>query len=221
MAKFVKSNVKTVEEFGELNSIIVSSPTRRVEIAGRTCYDSFSKINNLSDISFCENMIKSGHHAMIEFATAIIKVDADIYEEFRYSNFKFLNMSEYDDNYLISGNMRAWRDFIKEATCSKVLKEYLLYILKESYIYGVFFFDFEYDRDVSIVNIQFNVNFFNEINLTNEEKKKHQYFHFVLETDRGVMAEITRHRTSSFAIRSTRYVSYKDGAVVYFSLLVS
>lgn len=30
-------------------------------------------------------------------------------------------------------------------------------------------------------------------------------------TDRGVMAEITRHRHASFAIESTRYVKYKNG----------
>ena len=33
-------------------------------------------------------------------------------------------------------------------------------------------------------------------------------------TDRGVLAELTRHRLCSFSVESTRYVSYKDGIEV-------
>lgn len=41
---------------------------KEIEIAGRTCYKSDDKITAMSCFEFVAKMIKSGHHAMIEFA---------------------------------------------------------------------------------------------------------------------------------------------------------
>lgn len=214
MAKFVNPTVQTITQFGckQFTTKCYFFETQKIELAGRTCYDSYDKIKAGSDVSFCKAMIKSNHTAMIEFGHAILKVDADTFEDIRYSNFKYLHMTEYEDNYLISGNIRAWRDFIQNSTCSNVLKEYILYIFVNDAEYKILFEDIKWNRNINISTVKHVVTFYNEIDLTIEEEKKHKYFHFVIETDRGVMAELTRHRNSSFAIQSTRYVNFKKGA---------
>ena len=45
--------------------------------------------------------------------------------------------------------------------------------------------------------------------LDDYEKDQHFHFSFVLQTDRGVMGEITRHRLNAFSVSSTRYINYE------------
>ncbi|MCK5127592.1 MAG: FAD-dependent thymidylate synthase [candidate division Zixibacteria bacterium] len=55
---------------------ILSFPTdleQLIEIAGRTCYQSQDKITDSSSIRFCNKMVESGHHAMIEFGNIIVR----------------------------------------------------------------------------------------------------------------------------------------------------
>jgi len=114
---------------------------------------------------------------------------------------------------LISGNIRSWRNFILYSDCDLIVKEYIKYKCKKEIDLSVFFFDVYYDASVPLIsrdNILFEK--INESDLeTDEEKLNHIYYHFVIETDRAVMVELTRHRKSSFAIISQRYVNYKTG----------
>jgi len=50
---------------------------KSVEAAGRTCYKSESSITDESAAIFCEKMVKSGHHAMIEFGVACFRIITD------------------------------------------------------------------------------------------------------------------------------------------------
>ena len=221
MANFVKHNVQTIEEFyHKSNHYFINklSETKKIELAGRTCYNSYDKINDTdSDINFCRNMIKSGHEAMIEFGHIIISVDEKLYFKIKEANFKYLNLTSYNNNFLVSGNIRAWRNFIKNADALEQAKEYLLYKFKFNKDYKIFFEDIDWNYDVNISNVSFTkFDFELGFNLTKEEKLKHQYFHFIIEADRAVLAELTRHRESSFAVQSQRYVNYKNGVEFIF-----
>ena len=213
--KIVKPSVKTINDFYNEkidSTIFYPQEARKIELAGRTCYDSFSKMNELdSDTNFCKNIIKSKHFSVLEFAHAILSVDSEVYDELRYANFKFLNMTECNDNYLISGNIRAWRGFVKTADCSSVLKEYILFKFINNEDYNPLFADIPWNDEINISDVSYNIKFETDYDLCEDERLMHVYYHFVVETDRAVLAELTRHRTMSFAVQSQRYVNYKKG----------
>jgi thymidylate synthase (FAD) len=56
---------------------IIESPEVLIELAGRTCYRSEDKITQESAGKFVKMLINSGHHAMIEHATASFRIITD------------------------------------------------------------------------------------------------------------------------------------------------
>lgn len=52
-------------------------PEGQIELAGRTCYKSEGKITLESSGAFCRKMRDSGHHAMIEHASASFRIVTD------------------------------------------------------------------------------------------------------------------------------------------------
>jgi len=68
--------MRIVEQSAEL---IWATPDseRMIEKAGRTCYKSESLITKTSSSAFVRKLIKSGHHAMLEHASASIKFVTD------------------------------------------------------------------------------------------------------------------------------------------------
>ena len=56
---------------------ITPNPEKTIELAGRTCYQSKHRITENSAPDFCERMVRSGHHAMIEFASACYIITCD------------------------------------------------------------------------------------------------------------------------------------------------
>lgn len=67
--KIVKSSVKLLW--------ITPDPEKQIELAGRTCYKSEKKITFKSAGKFCQKMVKSGHHAMVEHASASLRIITD------------------------------------------------------------------------------------------------------------------------------------------------
>lgn len=51
---------------------------KQVELAGRTCYQSFENITEDSARKFTDRMMKSGHSAMLEHATIYLKIPVNI-----------------------------------------------------------------------------------------------------------------------------------------------
>ena len=51
-------------------SWMTDKPLQAIELAGRTCYKSEDKITETSATNFVKKLLKSGHHAMIEHASA-------------------------------------------------------------------------------------------------------------------------------------------------------
>lgn len=202
-------------------------PEQFIEKVGRTCYKSEDKITDDSAAKFVGNLIKRGHEAMIEHWSLIFKTDyeyyatitedyqtilqnADVNKELKerlrpHLRFTHKSFSEDEARYVISGNMRAWRDFTKACViCFGYLPVYLYGIIRD---YPIFFPEYQ-----NGVPQQHN---HNDIlkpisvkDLHDTEKCIHQNVTVKFVCDRGVSHEMVRHRVASFAQESTRYCNY-------------
>ena len=220
--RFVHPNVEIMRTGSETEFM---TPEQFIERVGRTCYKSEDKITNDSAAKFVTGLIKRGHEAMIEHWSLIFKTDFLSYEqivedyELLMHNgdlplaeplrpfLRFTDWTTYDGEIrcVISGNMRAWRDFAEACvTGFGFIPQYMYGVIR---CYPLFFPDYQDWVPTNIVNdilIPITVN-----DLVG--KFEHDIHHDVTVKficDRGVTHEIVRHRTSSFAQESTRYCNY-------------
>ena len=201
------------------------TPEQHIEKVGRTCYKSEDKIAKDSAAKFVSNLIKRGHEAMIEHYSLIFKTDAIWYEELLedwdmllhnasvplkndlrpYLRFTDQHDVENDDmRCIISGNMRAWRDFVRACVEGYgFIPQYLHGVVR---CYSLFFPEFQDYVPGRIMNdklIPISVS-----ELTMSERQVHQDVTVKFICDRGVSHEMVRHRVASFAQESTRYCNY-------------
>ena len=192
-------------------------PEQFIEKVGRTCYKSEDKITNDSAAKFVSNLIKRGHEAMIEHWSLIFKMDYQLYQTM-VADWNELMYDLYDNpsylrphlrfsthySYLVSGNMRAWRDFVKAFVheCG-IVPEYLYGLIRN---YPLFFPEFQDYVPAIIVNNMLTPVSVSE--LSDKERQIHQDVTVKVICDRGVTHEIVRHRVGSYAQESTRYCNY-------------
>lgn len=201
------------------------SPEKHIEKVGRTCYKSEDKITDESAAKFVGGLVKHGHEAMIEHYSPIFKTEVLWYEEMLEdwdmllhngnipvkTNLRpFLRFTDTQDEEtgemrcIVSGNMRAWRDFVRACVEGYgFIPQYLHGIVR---CYSVFFSEFNEYVPARIMNdklIPISVS-----ELTAAERKVHQDVTVKFTCDRGVSHEIVRHRVASFAQESTRYCNY-------------
>lgn len=204
------------------------TPEQFIEKVGRTCYKSEDKITDDSAAKFVGNLIKRGHEAMIEHWNLIFEVpEENVYNEIRSdwntllqgANIPleerlrpYLRFTDYTDfavldgntRYLVSGNMRAWRDFVK--ACVRgfgLLPQYLWGLVQN---YPLFFSEYQDYIPKVFINGALIPVYANE--LSEEERRIHQDVTMKFICDRGVSHEMVRHRVASFAQESTRYCNY-------------
>lgn len=203
------------------------SPEQFIEKVGRTCYKSEDKITDDSAAKFVSNLIKRGHEAMIEHWNLIFKVDARIYESIMadynmlvhhgridtneplrpYIRFTDWQTDDLETRCVISGNMRAWRDFIKACVESYKLIPVTMYGLIHKY--PLFFPEYQ-----DYVPAILNNDILTPISVTDLVGDKEIGTHWTVTAkfvcDRGVSHEMVRHRVASFAQESTRYCNYSQ-----------
>lgn len=81
---------------------------KRLELSGRICYKSESKISVETCFSFIQKIIESGHTSVLEHSNLVIKGnEKDI--RFLFGDKKFFRVR---DRY-VSGNLRAWLEYLK------------------------------------------------------------------------------------------------------------
>ena len=97
-----------------------------IEYAGRTCYKSFNHIKENSYKTFIKNIVNSGHESVIEHSNLVYVVfkpqgnkakDSDILNRQMITLMMYnglLSVSESQACYLISGNIRMFKDLIKK-----------------------------------------------------------------------------------------------------------
>ena len=111
--RLIKPSFEIKEQELGLNGVY-----KQIEWAGRHCYKSLDKITKTSAEEFVNRMIKSGHHAMLEFGTVYLMAETkdfvgpdghviyvnplEKYENNPYSKVE----TDVDDNFYITTNYR-------------------------------------------------------------------------------------------------------------------
>lgn len=190
---------------------------RFIEKVGRVCYKSEDKITDDSAEKFVGHLINRNHGAVVEHGALLFKTDLSTYHQVRRDveylddcGFKsFLRFTaNIDDGYgIISGNIRAWRDFVAARI------EWVGVV--PTYTYSVIYYNPrlfpEYAPGISIESVAL----FQELTpitvadlKTYTEHLVHHDITMKFICDRGVTHEIVRHRPASYAQESTRYCNY-------------
>ena len=115
--RIIEPSVEIIEHGETLDDLL-----RHIESCGRVCYKSEAKIKTGSAEKFVGGLIRRGHEAVLEHGTLIVAAVKYVYEDMKHyadamsSNYQpcYLRFtSEYNGLNIISGNVRAWRDYIK------------------------------------------------------------------------------------------------------------
>ena len=211
---YVKQDAELVEEF---------DPVLKVEKAGRTCYQSGSSGDRDKAVEFVQRALRMGHMSIFEhvvFCFVFPKQSGSSYyafqlresetnPDFEYThyngsidiisiNFRFLLEAFIGTGYVV-GNERL------APLIAVVQNKYPELFSGEQQLYLE-----TYRNEINSISLYTSDEFrleFNDV-LNKQEKLAHYYFSFVLQTDRGVMTELTRHRRNAFSVSSTRYINF-------------
>ena len=210
------------------------SITKKIEKVARVCYKSEDKIDEGTDMIMCRSLIKRQHTAMLEHASLVLEVGEQEYslietlrsfmenmiedgEQNRKCYLRYTNSTSDSNNYryFISGNIRAWYEFMMYANSVNGLPKRLYNIINDNVnnifdidvdAFDVDTFDYIYDEDDFYAKVVTDMN-----QLTDEERMVHETFSVLFTVDRGVTHELVRMRDCSFAQESTRYCNYTNG----------
>lgn len=198
--------MKIIEPYFEF--INEPDPLKKIEVCGRVCYKSESRITDSSAETFVKNLIRRGHESVLEHAVFIVMCDdrdAGTFNricntiEHRDGGRVLLKSTQRTRN-VISGNVRAWRDFMRE--CAKL----------NAYPKFLTLFDGVLFEDVNPLQFwKTTAAIIDKSELTPDERDAHFTETVKFVVDRGISHEIVRHRTASFSQESTRYCNYGGG----------
>lgn len=187
-------------------------------------YKSEDKIAEGSAEEFVGKMIRSGHESVLEHGNLIFMCSSLVYEYIRTAKerieetggFAFLRFTKEDGykrkRHIVSGNVRAWRDFIRG--CQKFDLRFPKALVYQFSTMSVLFGDlvkFDYDASVAKMEKKAEKHFKrigNSDLLTGNELKVHYCVTARFTTNRGVSHEIVRHRPAAYTQSSTRYCNY-------------
>lgn len=210
------------------------TPEQFIEKVGRTCYKSEDKITAESAPKFVRNLINRGHEAMIEHWILIFQVPYENAYEQIWSDWQTFNVQDFEstypvaedsfmpklrftadygaDRFIISGNIRAWRDFIRGYMRNNQdsIMGFMFEVMDAA---PVFFEDIRGQHadtrpegrtpwliPITVRDLQGDL-----------EHMVHHDVTLKFVCDRGVSHELVRHRAASFAQESTRYCNYSKG----------
>lgn len=193
--------------------LVENDPLKKIEKCGRVCYKSEDKITEDSAEKFVANIIKRGHEAVLEHASFIFQVSYNVYEDIRekvmfvenrYPVKMYLRFTD-SDGYVVSGNVRAWRDFFCFAGVPPYMNDF---VEANPILFPEFKSDFPFNLKGGKWSIrQISSNEF----VSTYQRLVHEDVSVKFICDRGVTHEIVRHRLASFCQESTRYCNYRNG----------
>lgn len=203
--------------------ITEKDPIKKIEQVARVCYKSEDKIKEGSAEKMVRGLVRSKHYAMLEHGSVVIALSE---KDYTYMVAKILSMRvvgintylRYTDlsSHIISGNLRAWREFIENCVdCHVPVIEGVARVL---FKYSPVFDDIcglaMIEGTLAPMEIPVEVQDLSL--LTKLERMVHEDVSIKWICDRGVSHEIVRHRPASYAQESTRYCNYgKAGDVTY------
>ena len=225
--KIINAGYKVIEE---------PSITKKIEKIARVCYKSEDKIADGTDIKMIQNLLKRQHTAMLEHASIILEVGEQEYmlvetirsmmenmiEDggesnkkcyLRYTN-ECINGDVDNLHYVVSGNIRAWYEFMVFANSVCGLPENLYEIINDQ-VGQVLCINLE-KFDTMVFDTYEEEEFYAKVitditTLSYGERMIHETFSVLFTVDRGVTHELVRMRDCSFAQESTRYCNYNLG----------
>lgn len=190
----------------------------KIEAVGRVCYKSEDKICEGSAQRFVRSLVANRHHAMLEHASIILQMTYRAYErlnriiefyERRTGLPSFLLRSSVDlqDRFIISGNVRAWRNFVLYINDFNMMPEGFGDVF-DAYpdVFGDIkpkFHHHDWHGKVWQITADDLVG--------PEERLRHLPMTVKFTVDIAVARELCRHRMASHASSSTRYCDYSKG----------
>lgn len=194
-----------------------------IEQVGRTCYKSEDKITDGSAEKFVASILSRGHEAVIEHASLIYIVTYEAFREIQFAVNRhesqdgiklYLRFTDDNGRYIISGNIRAWRQFVNCACDHAGIISKVAQIVAD---YPTLFPEF--CKHVRPIFSQGLVDISREHlhPITVDDlvgRTEHLVHHDVTVRficDRGISHEIVRHRPASYCQESTRYCNYSSG----------
>lgn len=219
--KIIKPSYEIIDTLNEPNIL------KKIEVCGRVCYKSEARITENSAIPFCNNILKSEHESVVEHGEYILQFknpndyskithSAKVIEE-ETGKKSLLRFTVSKERYIISGNVRMWRDFIKSCVKNNI------YICKKALTLLTYVFDIasksEFKTlfgDILDVPSKYEINPFHvkfltpDDLITDVEILTHRIITVKFTTDRGISHEIVRHRPASYSQESTRYCNYSN-----------
>ena len=193
--------------------LVENDPIKKIEKCGRVCYKSEDKITEDSAEKFVANIIKRGHEAVLEHASFIFQVSYNVYEDLRekvmfvegrYPVKMYLRFTD-SDGYVVSGNVRAWRDFF----CFAGVPPYMNDFVEAN---PTLFPEFKNDSPFTLKGGKRSIRQISANELVSTyQRLVHEDVSVKFICDRGVTHEIVRHRPASFCQESTRYCNYSNG----------
>lgn len=183
---------------------------KRIEYAGRKCYQSTHKITDDSYKSFFEMVVKRGHESVLEHACFSAYISEKTYKHilsYHQNPFQYFAMSS--DSFIYTGSVRAWRDllanvhFVYEDLVESLspMRDLFIRINKR---YGV-----NYYNEMQKYNYTHTEDYFNKY-LQRNDRINHRLITFEWISDRGITHELVRHRKMGFSQESSRYCSYNS-----------
>lgn len=193
--------------------LVENDPIKKIEKCGRVCYKSEDKITEDSAEKFVANIIKRGHEAVLEHASFIFQVSYNVYEDLRdkvmfvenrYPVKMYLRFTD-SDGYVVSGNVRAWRDFFFFAGVPPYMNDFVE-------ANPILFSEFKSDFPFNLRGGKWSIRQISTNELVSTyQRLVHEDISVKFICDRGVTHEIVRHRPASFCQESTRYCNYSSG----------
>lgn len=215
---------------------IINEPniTKKIERIARICYKSEDKIGEGTDIKMIKTLIKNQHTAMLEHGSVVLEVSEQEYDfisdnisviessiisveknKRMYLRCSYTISSTKGIRYIISGNLRAWFDYMTEVVKFNALSKELVTALNS--VTNNIFEEFEdayvdtkeyefYNPSDAVYRVITDMN-----ELSSQERMIHEDISILFTVDRGVTHELVRHRDCSFAQESTRYCNYNLG----------
>ncbi len=191
---------------------------KHVELCGRVCYKSENRITEDSAERFISSIIKRGHEAVLEHARITLDLSRedhhDVYSLIRtvcedmcsrgINPFMTVTHGGVDESYVVSGNVRAWRNLCKymwgNGYCFPD-------VIRRMWVENAPFFpEFVRKDDPYIYDTLTDIDPDNPYFPGSRIAHGWHTLRFIC--DRGISHEIVRHRTASYCQESTRYCNY-------------
>lgn len=183
----------------------------RLEACGRICYKSEEKITIDSAMPFVKKIAEHGHNSVMEMAvvTLGVKCSAAQFDELLALEPKYLFMDQGDDETLITGSIRTFRELYGRAAKTPIVEAMVAFqVGKHPYLYeGV------WDGGAGAADRSIGVR---KLDLEEVEKlppallARHRYCGVMFTVNRAVTHEIVRHRPCSYLQESQRYCRYSQ-----------